>query len=133
MFGMGFTELLLIAVVAIIFLGPDKLPQAMVEIARTIKKVKKLVATAKDSLEEELHLADIKDEALAYKKELTSAGNNLKSINPINNIKEDLYDVTVEESKPKPKPKPRTKKEPVKEKEEVTFKKKEKTPKEENE
>ncbi|WP_345980597.1 Sec-independent protein translocase protein TatB [Sulfurimonas sp. HSL3-2] len=123
MFGMGFTELLLIAVVAIIFLGPDKLPQAMVEIARTIKKIKSAVANAKDSIEEELHLADIKDEALAYKKELTSAGNELKSINPINNIKQDLYDVTMETNVPK------KTNEPVKE--EVTFKKKDKTPKEE--
>ena len=123
MFGMGFTELLLIAVVAIIFLGPDKLPQAMVEIARTIKKIKSAVANAKDSIEEELHLADIKDEALAYKKELTSAGNEIKSINPINNIKQDLFDATVEKQVPK------APKEPVKE--EVTFKKKDKTPKEE--
>ena len=34
MFGIGFTELVLIAIVAILFLGPDKLPQAMVEIAK---------------------------------------------------------------------------------------------------
>ncbi len=32
MFGMGFTEILMIAVVAIIFLGPDKLPSAMVKL-----------------------------------------------------------------------------------------------------
>ncbi|MBU0633129.1 Sec-independent protein translocase protein TatB [bacterium] len=126
MFGMGFTELLLIAVVAIIFLGPDKLPQAMVEIARTIKKVKKVIATAKDSIEEELHLADIKDEALAYKNELAKASNEIKSINPINNIKQDLYDATVEKSVPK------ATQDTSKTVEEVTFKKKEKTPTEEN-
>jgi len=40
MFGMGFTEILFIAVIAIIFLGPDKLPEAMVQIANflTISK-----------------------------------------------------------------------------------------------
>lgn len=126
MFGMGFTELLLIAVVAIIFLGPDKLPQAMVEIARTIKKVKKVIATARDSIEDELHLADIKDEALAYKNELAKASNEIKSINPINNIKQELYDATVEKSVPK------ATENASNTVEEVTFKKKEKTPTEEN-
>ena len=38
---MGFTEILLIAIVAILFLGPDKLPGAMVEIAKFIKGAKK--------------------------------------------------------------------------------------------
>ncbi len=37
MFGMGFTEILMIAVVAILFLGPDKLPDAMVSVAKFIK------------------------------------------------------------------------------------------------
>ncbi len=36
MFGMGFTEILLIALVAIIALGPEKLPTTMVQIVRRL-------------------------------------------------------------------------------------------------
>ena len=41
MFGMGFTEILVVIVIAILFLGPDKLPTAMVEVAKFIKGIKK--------------------------------------------------------------------------------------------
>ena len=37
MFGMDMGELLVIAIVAIIFLGPDKLPDAMVIVAKFFK------------------------------------------------------------------------------------------------
>ena len=132
MFGMGFTEILLIAVVAIIFLGPDKLPQVMVDIARTMKKVKKAVANAKDSIEEEIHLSDIKDQALAYKQDLLKASDEIKSINPINNVKEALYDVTMEAPKKEISASPTTTQEVPPLKEEVTFKKAENTTPKEN-
>lgn len=78
MFGMGFTEILIIAVIAILFLGPDKLPSAMVEVAKFFRSVKKTIGTVKDSLEEEMNVSDIKEEALAYKRELLSASDELK-------------------------------------------------------
>jgi len=78
MFGIGFTELLLIAVIAILFLGPDKLPSALVEMAKFIKGVKKTIGDAKSSLEEEMKIADLKEEALNYKKQLNEATEELK-------------------------------------------------------
>ena len=78
MFGMGFTEILIIAVIAIIFLGPDKLPSAMVEIAKFFRNAKKTIGTVKDSIEEEMNVKDIKQEALAYRKELLDASHELK-------------------------------------------------------
>ena len=91
MFGMGFTEILLIAVVAILFLGPDKLPDAMVKVAKFIKSVKKAVGDAKNSLEEEMKIAELKEEALSYKKQLDEATDELKGfknvgINPVDEI-----------------------------------------------
>ncbi len=77
MFGMGFTEILIIAIIAVLFLGPDKLPEAMVEIAKFFRSVKKTVSSAKDALNDELHMSEIKEEALNYKKELTSASSEL--------------------------------------------------------
>ncbi len=83
MFGIGFTELILISIIAILFLGPDKLPQAMVDMAKFIKSVKKTITEAKGSLEEELKIADLKEEALSYKKQLNDATSELQNFKNI--------------------------------------------------
>mgnify|MGYP001821587196 FL=1 len=95
MFGIGFTELLIISIVAILFLGPDKLPSAMIEIAKFIKSVKKTVGEAKHSLEEEMKIADLKEEALSYKKQLDDATNELKNFKNIDF--DDFDDVSYDE------------------------------------
>ena len=96
MFGIGFTELLLIAVVAILFLGPDKLPSALVEMAKFIKGVKRTINDAKSSLEEEMKIADLKEEALNYKKQLDDATQELKGFK--NLTLDDLDETIYEES-----------------------------------
>jgi len=70
MFGMGFSEILIIVVIAILFLGPDKLPQTMIDIARFFRTAKRTLASAKASIEEELHVEDIKREVSSYKNDL---------------------------------------------------------------
>ena len=139
MFGMGFTEILLIAVIAILFLGPEKLPSTMIEIAKFFRNVKNTVGSVKDSIEDEMHISDIKKEALAYKKELLNASEQVNKVANMPSqasaslnmyadhlLKDDVDEVAPEIIKAQ---------EPVKEKsetQEVTFKKKkEKTPKKE--
>ncbi|PZT48672.1 twin arginine-targeting protein translocase TatB [Helicobacter valdiviensis] len=77
MFGMGFFEILVVAVVAIIFLGPEKLPKALVDIAKFLKTLKRTIDDAKESLDREVNLSKIKEEALAYKNSLTQGVDNL--------------------------------------------------------
>lgn len=77
MFGMGFFEILVIVAVAIIFLGPEKLPKALVDAAKFFKAVKKTMDEAKESLDKEVNLSKIKEEALAYKNSLTQGVQNL--------------------------------------------------------
>lgn len=127
MFGLGFTEILIIAVIAILFLGPDKLPGAMVDIAKFFRNVKKTVGSVKDSLEEEMHVSDIKEEALAYKKELLGATEQVTKATDMSNIEDtisgyadDLLDDKPEKEAPKETPKATPKEETV------TFKKKKK-------
>ncbi|QOY51476.1 Sec-independent protein translocase protein TatB [Candidatus Sulfurimonas baltica] len=86
MFGMGFTEIMIIAVIAILFLGPDKLPSAMVEIAKFLRSAKNTIGSMKESLEEELHVKEMKEEALSYKKELLDASNKVKSATDIKSM-----------------------------------------------
>lgn len=97
MFGIGFTELLLIAIIAILFLGPDKLPETMIQIAKFIKGVKKTVGEAKASLEEEMKIADLKEEALNYKRQLDEAANELQNFKNIelDDLNEIVYDEPV--------------------------------------
>ena len=77
MFGMGFVEILVIVAVAIILLGPEKLPKALVDAAKFFKAVKKTMDEAKESLDKEVNLSKIKEEALAYKNSLTQGVQNL--------------------------------------------------------
>lgn len=111
MFGIGFPEFILIAIVAILFLGPDKLPQAMVEVAKFIKSIKQTVGDAKSSIEEEMKIADLKEEAAKYKQQLDNATNELKSFKNIDfDDMEDLtYDEEISKKEPSasiPKPSP---------------------------
>ena len=88
MFGMGFFEILMVVVVAIIFLGPEKLPKALVDIAKFLKAVKRTIDDAKESLDKEVNLSKIKEEAIAYKASLEKGAQsitkdiNLKEISP---------------------------------------------------
>ena len=83
MFGMGFTEILIVIVIAVLFLGPDKLPSAMVEMAKFIKGIKKGVGDAKTALDDEIRISDLKDEALTYKKSLEDAASGLNGFKNI--------------------------------------------------
>ncbi len=114
MFGMGFFEILLVAVIAIIALGPEKLPTAMVEVARFFKKFKSGIDEAKSTLDNELQLSDMKEEANKFKAQM----DNVKSSVRLENLDLGVNDILKEETKPTP-----AQEEPKNEK--VSFKKKE--------
>jgi len=67
---LGFNEILFIAVIAIIVLGPDKLPEAMVKVGRLIGKIKKMWRDATSDIRRELELEEMKEEMQKYKKQL---------------------------------------------------------------
>jgi len=93
MFGMGFTEILFIAVVAVLFLGPDKLPEAMVQIAKFFKSVKSTVNEAKSSFEEEIHIKELREEALGYRQKIAEASHDISGFkNAIPNPAAELQD-----------------------------------------
>ncbi len=102
MFGMGFSELLVIAIIAILFLGPDKLPSTMVEIAKFFRSLKQTVHSVKESINEEIHLDEIKQEALAYKQQLLEAEMKVNQAVDLSHLDEEINSI-IEEEKPKPK------------------------------
>jgi len=107
MFGMGLGEIFIIVIIAVLFLGPDKLPSTMVEIAKFFRSVKSTVSSARATIEEEMKLSELKEKALDYKNELTSASAELERMTNVteigtelNSIKSDLDFNTISQSNP---------------------------------
>lgn len=73
MFGMGISEIIIIAVIAVIVLGPDKLPSAMVNIAKFFKVFKQTINGAKSTFEQEIKIAELKEDAKKYKDSLNTS------------------------------------------------------------
>lgn len=82
MFGMGFFEIFLIAIIAIVALGPEKLPNAMIDVARFLKKFKSGVEDAKSTLDNELNISEMKEEASKFKAQIEDAKSTV-SMEPI--------------------------------------------------
>ncbi|GAB0051262.1 Sec-independent protein translocase protein TatB [Helicobacter pylori] len=80
MFGMGFFEILVVLIVAIIFLGPEKFPQAVVDMVKFFRAVKKTLNDAKDTLDKEINIEEIKKETLEYQKLFENKVESLKSV-----------------------------------------------------
>ena len=58
MFDIGFSELLLFGVIALIVLGPEKLPQAARTAGQWYAKIRRTVSTLQSEIEAELDLAE---------------------------------------------------------------------------
>lgn len=80
MFGIGFPEMLLIMAIALIVVGPDKLPEMARSIAKGVAELKKTVESLKESFNEQAQLEDITPE--------------LKEVS--DSIKKQIGDVTTE-------------------------------------
>jgi sec-independent protein translocase protein TatB len=104
MFGMGFFEIFLVLLVAIIALGPEKLPGATVEVVKFFKKFKSGVAEAKATLDNELNISEMKQEADKFKASVSeiadpinNAASNLNA--SIDGIADDINDIGADEVK----------------------------------
>ncbi|EAL9193080.1 Sec-independent protein translocase subunit TatB, partial [Campylobacter jejuni] len=93
----SFGEIIVILVVAILVLGPDKLPEAIVQIAKILKAVKHNIDDAKSSIEKEIRINDLKEEAKKYKDEFSSTNENIRkklSFEEFDDLKRDILDKT---------------------------------------
>ena len=62
MFDIGFSELLLFGVIALIVLGPEKLPQAARTAGQWYAKIRRIVSTLQSEIEAELDLAETRQQ-----------------------------------------------------------------------
>ena len=94
---MSFGEIIVILIVAILVLGPDKLPEAIVQIAKILKALRRNIDDAKSSIEKEVRINDLKEEAKKYKDEFSSANENIRkklSFEEFDDLKRDILDKT---------------------------------------
>ncbi|HEB8421503.1 TPA: Sec-independent protein translocase subunit TatB [Campylobacter coli] len=94
---MSFGEIIVILIVTILVLGPDKLPEAIVQIAKILKALKRNIDDAKSSIEKEIRINDLKEEAKKYKDEFSSANENIRkklSFEEFDDLKRDILDKT---------------------------------------
>lgn len=71
MFGIGFSEFLIILIIAVIALGPEKLPGAIVTAAKYFKMIRSAVNEAKSSFESEIKLDELRKDAQNFKSDFT--------------------------------------------------------------
>ncbi|WP_122874096.1 MULTISPECIES: Sec-independent protein translocase protein TatB [Campylobacter] len=96
MFGMSLPEIIVIAVIAVLFLGPDKLPSAMVEIAKFFKTVKKTVNDAKSSFDQEIKIQELKEDAKKYKESIAKTTETVRkklTFEELDELKKGVNDV----------------------------------------
>jgi sec-independent protein translocase protein TatB len=79
MFDIGFSELILIAVVGLLVIGPERLPETIRVTTRWLRNIRRSFEQAKREVEQELGVNDIKREL-----------HNEEVLNALNNVKGDL-------------------------------------------
>ena len=84
MFGIVLPEMIIIAVVALIFIGPDKLPgvlrsigKGLVELKRATSDVRSTVQEEMQKIEEEIELKAVRESAQDFKNELGGVANKV--------------------------------------------------------
>ena len=61
MFDIGFTELLLISVISLLVLGPERLPKAARTVGLTIGKIKRSFSNIQEELERQVRTEELKE------------------------------------------------------------------------
>lgn len=68
MFDVGFWELVLVGLVALLVFGPERLPRVAREAALWVKKARAVVSSVKEEIHHELELQDLKQSMIEKKR-----------------------------------------------------------------
>jgi sec-independent protein translocase protein TatB len=70
MFDIGFWELVLVGVVALLVFGPERLPRVARETALWVRKARSMVASVKSEIDHELQLQELRQSLLEEKRKI---------------------------------------------------------------
>ena len=113
MFGIGLPEMIIIAAVALVFIGPDKLPgvlrslgRGLVELKRATSDVRSTVQDEMHKIEEEIELKDVRKSAEDFSNELGGVANKMdplslskmSSVEQLDKIADAIENTEIDES-----------------------------------
>src|SRR5262245_5386786 len=101
MFDIGWSELLVIGVVALIFIGPKELPTVLRTVGQWVTKIRRMASEFQSQFHEAMREAEMAD----LKKQVDDLGNttsNLTSFDPIGSVRKELEGVFDDKSKASP-------------------------------
>jgi len=105
MLDLGFFEILFIGIIAVIVLGPEKLPEAMATIFKYLRKIANFISETKETIDKELQIKELREEANQYKQDLLSASQQLQEMtnqeirNPIESEMAEVKQISSEAKK----------------------------------
>jgi len=79
MFDSGFLELLVVGIIALIVIGPERLPEVAAKVGKFIGKIKAFVATTKDDIEREMRADELKSMLAKQKEEIGELRDMMKN------------------------------------------------------
>lgn len=107
MLDIGFWELVIIAVLALVVLGPDRLPGALRSVMSTVRSVKQTVNSVKADINHEMRISELHEQLKKAEEkgmqDLTQseegAISELKNaVNEVNQLKDELRDSTTKKA-----------------------------------
>lgn len=79
MFDIGFTELLVLTIVAMVVIGPERLPDALRTIGKSVGKVKRFFNSVQRQIDQELKMDELNEKIMKDTKDQVFPPNNQKS------------------------------------------------------
>src|SRR5579859_5924933 len=95
MFDIGWSEILLIAVVALIVIGPKELPGVLRMMGQWMGKARKMAAEFQGQFQEAMREAEMAD----LKKQVDDMAHDIKSYDPLKSAREDVENIGKELNK----------------------------------
>lgn len=97
MFDFSFWELAIVLVVALIVVGPDKLPTLAAKIGRWVGKIKRMVMSVRSDIEDEIKAAELKEMLQKQQSEISQLRNIINDTQ--NEVNQEINKITEEHSR----------------------------------
>ncbi len=79
MFDSGFLEMLVIGVIALLVIGPERLPEVAAKVGKIIGKMKAFIATTRDDIEREIRADELTNMLAKQKEEIGELRDMMKN------------------------------------------------------
>ncbi len=79
MFDSGFLEMLVIGIIALLVIGPERLPGVAAKVGKFIGKMKAFVATTREDIEKEIRADELRNMLIMQKEEISELRDIVKS------------------------------------------------------